>query len=71
MKLSALLLASLFALASLSALAEGDMNRKQNPVIDEDGDIVGIIDPNVTCTALADQSGQIVYFCTSDEDEDN
>lgn len=68
MKLYALLLAAL-VLTPLAASAEGGMNRKQNPVIDQDGDIVGIIDPNVTCIALADQSGQIVYFCTTEEDE--
>lgn len=55
---------------SPEALAGGDKNRTQNPVIDQSGDIVGIVTPNVTCMSLVDQSGQTVWFCTQDEPAD-
>jgi len=60
---------ALLVLVSLSAFAEGGQNRDKNPVIDEDGNIVGTVDPNVTCNSIVLQSGQTVYFCTSDEED--
>lgn len=55
---------------SPDALAGGDQKRTQNPVIDQSGDIVGIVTPNVTCISLVDQSGQTVWFCTQDEPDE-
>jgi hypothetical protein len=54
----------------IAANADGDKDRRQNPVIDYDGDIVGLVTPNVECVAVPspDQSGVIVYFCTEADD---
>jgi hypothetical protein len=55
---------------SFAAFADGDKDRSQNPVIDDDGDIVGLVTPNVDCVAVPspDQSGVIVYFCTENDE---
>lgn len=58
-------------IVSSPATAEGGKERKQSPVFDSDGNVSGIVDPNVTCTSFTDQSGQTVYFCEPAEtDED-
>lgn len=61
--LSALVWATAYGVAQ----ASGDQNRDKNPVIDDEGNIIGVVDPNVNCEMyVAPQSGKIVYFCDED-----
>ena len=51
--------------------SDGGKWQKQNPVFDEDGEVIGVVDPNVDCESYAStQSGQEVYFCTSEDKDD-
>ncbi len=51
--------------------AEGGNVRQGNPVFDDDGNIVGVVDPNVDCEKyFTAQSGAAVYFCVAEDDDD-
>jgi len=67
--ISAVLLALMLNAPHVSA--GGGKVQAQNPVFDEDGGIVGVVDPNVECEKYASlQSGQTVYFCSSESEDD-
>ena len=56
---------------AVAALAEGDKVREKNPVLDADGNVIGVVDPLMDCTEIPapDQSGRVVYICTPCDDE--
>lgn len=54
------------------ASAEGGKEQMQNPVFDEDGNLIGIVIPAVNCEKFfSEQSGASVYFCDDEEENDN
>jgi len=67
-----LFLTTLFAGYIAVASAGGGKNQIQNPVFDEDGNLIGIVIPAVNCEKFfSEQSGASVFFCDNEEEDDN
>ena len=66
-----LFLTALFVGYIAIASAGGGKEQMQNPVFDEDGNLIGFVVPAVNCEKFfSEQSGASVFFCADEEDND-